>query len=116
MHEGEPSSSKTHAAHSATCRLQLINAALDISALFAAREDTIARHTRFTSRAEPAAILKGVEAAAGRLGGASKRRGHNRQALRALPVPMSIVGTLLGMLTCGKCKTGPCCLAYIKHY
>ena len=117
MHEGNANhccAERQHAEHSATCRLQLINAALDISALFAAREDTIARHTRFTSRAEPAAILKGIEAAAGRLGGASKRRGHNRRAHRVLPVSVVVAGILLWVRTCGKCTTGPRRLAYVN--
>ena len=40
---------------------QLINAALDISALFEARKDVISRATRFTSKAQPGKILAAVE-------------------------------------------------------
>ncbi len=54
--------------------LQLINAALDISALFDARKDVISRATRFTSKAPPHKILERVEEAVTKLGGTVKRR------------------------------------------
>lgn len=54
--------------------MQLINAALDISALFEARKDVISRATRFTSKAPPHKILERVEEAATKLGGTVKRR------------------------------------------
>ncbi|BDA49381.1 CBL-interacting protein kinase 23 [Coccomyxa sp. Obi] len=53
---------------------QLINAALDISALFEARKDVISRATRFTSKAPPHKILERVEGAVAKLGGTCKRR------------------------------------------
>jgi hypothetical protein len=54
--------------------LQLINAALDISALFEARKDVVLRATRFTSKAPPRKILERVEEAVQKLGGTVKRR------------------------------------------
>ena len=57
---------------------QLINAALDISALFDARTDVVARMTRFTSRAAPGALLSRVEEAAHALGGRTRRRDDAR--------------------------------------
>lgn len=53
---------------------QLINAALDISALFDVRKDAVSRATRFTSKAPPRKILERVEEAAMKLGGSVKRR------------------------------------------
>lgn len=58
--------------------MQLINAALDISAIFEAREDVVTRHTRFTSKASVAALMKGIEDAATRLGATSQRRGPTK--------------------------------------
>ena len=60
--------------------LQLINAALDISPIFEAREDVVTRHTCFTSKAPVADIMTGVEQAAIRLGATSERRGNTRSA------------------------------------
>ncbi len=60
--------------------LQLINAALDISAIFEAREDVVSRHTRFTSKASVAALMTGIEAAAARLGATSQQRGPTKCA------------------------------------
>lgn len=57
---------------------QLINAALDISALFDARTDVVARMTRFTSRAAPGVLLARVEEAAHALGGRTRRRDDTR--------------------------------------
>ncbi|KAK9822215.1 hypothetical protein WJX81_007583 [Elliptochloris bilobata] len=57
---------------------QLINAALDISALFDARTDVVARMTRFTSRALPCALLSRVEESAQALGGRTRRRDDTR--------------------------------------
>ena len=54
--------------------LQLINAALDISALFDARKDVISRATRFTSKAPPRKILQRIEEAVTSLNGTTKRR------------------------------------------
>ena len=52
---------------------ELINAALDISALFEQRSDVVKRHTRFTSREAPERIAEVVEAAHRQLGGTSER-------------------------------------------
>ena len=60
--------------------LQLINVALDISAIFEAREDVVTRHTRFTSKAPVPALMKGIEDAAARLGATSQRRGATKYA------------------------------------
>ena len=60
------------------CCAQLINAALDISALFDARTDVVARMTRFTSRAAPGVLLARVEEAAHALGGRTRRRDDTR--------------------------------------
>ena len=54
--------------------MQLINAALDISALFDARKDVISRATRFTSKAPPRKILQRIEEAVKSLAGTTKRR------------------------------------------
>lgn len=62
----------------ASTMLQLINAALDISAIFEAREDVVTRHTRFTSKASVTALLKGIEEAATQLGATSQRRGPTK--------------------------------------
>jgi len=67
-------------------RAQLINAALDISALFDARTDVVARMTRFTSRAPPGALLPRIEQAAQALGGTARRRGDARHAPARPPV------------------------------
>lgn len=57
---------------------QLINAALDISALFEARKDVISRATRFTSKAQPKKILDMVEKTViAQLQGSVKRRGDS---------------------------------------
>ena len=63
---------------SPACCAQLINAALDISALFDARTDVVARMTRFTSRAAPGVLLARVEEAAHALGGRTRRRDDTR--------------------------------------
>ncbi|DBB01817.1 hypothetical protein WJX77_001467 [Trebouxia sp. C0004] len=62
---------------------ELINAALDISAIFEAREDVVSRHTRFTSKASVAALMTGIEAAAARLGATSQQRGPTKLRLSA---------------------------------
>ena len=54
--------------------MQLINAALDISALFNARKDVISRATRFTSKAPPRKIMQRIEEAVTALKGTTKRR------------------------------------------
>ena len=54
--------------------MQLINAALDISALFDARKDVISRATRFTSKAPPRKIMQRIEEAVTALKGTTKRR------------------------------------------
>lgn len=58
--------------------LQLINAALDISALFEARDDVISRHTRFTSKAKPELVLSNIQACAEQLNFEAERRGPAR--------------------------------------
>ena len=60
------------------CVLQLINAALDISAIFEAREDVVTRHTRFTSKAPLGALMQGIQDAATRLGASTQRRGPTK--------------------------------------
>lgn len=60
--------------------LQLINVALDISAIFEAREDVVTRHTRFTSKAPVPALMNGIEESAARLGATSQRRGATKYA------------------------------------
>lgn len=60
---------------------ELMNAALDLSALFERRDDVITRTTRFTSKAPPKEILRRLEAAAARLGGRSQRRDDFRCAI-----------------------------------
>jgi 5'-AMP-activated protein kinase catalytic alpha subunit len=74
--------------HSAVTRSQkqmnafeLINAALDLSALFEAREDVVTRHTRFTSNATVPVILDRIEEAAQQLGARAQRRGPARTRL-----------------------------------
>ena len=52
---------------------EIINAALDISALFERRSDVVKRHTRFTSRESPERIAEAMEAAHAQLGGTSER-------------------------------------------
>ena len=62
---------------------QLINAALDISALFEARKDVISRATRFTSKAPPKKILDAVEETViAQLQGSVKRRGDSTRRAR----------------------------------
>lgn len=63
--------------------MQLINAALDISALFDARKDVIARATRFTSKAPPRKILQRIEEAVTSLNGTTKRREASARYLSA---------------------------------
>ncbi len=53
---------------------ELINDYLDISALFEDREDVITRRTRFTTAAEPDAILGAIEAATVAIGGRVEKR------------------------------------------
>lgn len=62
---------------------ELINAALDISAIFEAREDVVTRHTRFTSKAPLAALMQGIQDAAARLGASTQRRGPTKLRLKA---------------------------------
>ena len=49
-----------------------------MSALFEARDDIVARSTRFTSRAALDTILRSVEGATVALGGRAERRGAGR--------------------------------------
>ena len=56
------------------CTLQLINVALDISAIFEAREDVVTRHTRFTSKASVSALMAAVQQASTTLGAKSQKR------------------------------------------
>lgn len=53
---------------------ELINDYLDISALFEDRDDVVTRRTRFTTAAEPDAILGAIEAAAVAIGGRVEKR------------------------------------------
>lgn len=56
----------------------LIKTGLDISALFEARSDVVARHTRFSSRAPAATIAESVEGAAVAVGGRVERQDPGR--------------------------------------
>jgi serine/threonine protein kinase len=56
---------------------ELINDYLDISALFEERDDVITRRTRFTTAAQPDAILSAIEAAAVAIGGRVEKRTPN---------------------------------------
>ena len=67
--------------------MQLINAALDISALFDARKDAVSRATRFTSKAPPRKILQRIEEAVTSLNGTTKRREASARYL-LLPGPL----------------------------
>lgn len=58
---------------------ELINAALNISALFEMRSDTVVRYSRFVSKQPADAIVVAVEAASRRLGAtAIKKKGPQR--------------------------------------
>ena len=52
---------------------QLINAALDLSAMFERRSDVVHRHTRFTSKMPPAVLLDHLQDAVRHLKGTTKR-------------------------------------------
>ena len=68
--------------------LQLINAALDISALFDARRDVVSRATRFTSKAPPGRILDALERSiTAHLGGTVKRRGDSTRCAQPGRLP-----------------------------
>lgn len=54
---------------------ELINSGLDISALLELREELVARHTRFSSRAPPTDVAAAIEAAAVAVGGTVERQG-----------------------------------------
>lgn len=74
---------RTAAADQTAWPVQLINAALDISALFEARKDVISRATRFTSKASLNKILDAVEETiTAKLGGTVKRRGDSTRCAR----------------------------------
>lgn len=81
---------------------QLINAALDISALFDARKDVISRATRFTSKAPPRKILQRIEDAVVSLGGTAKRR--EASARWDKKSCFSFLATLLHMLCIAQLK------------
>lgn len=55
--------------------LQLINVALDISAIFETREDVVTRHTRFTSKASGAVLMEAIQEAAATLAATAQQRG-----------------------------------------
>lgn len=57
---------------------QLMNSALDISAIFERRDDVVLRATRFTSKAAPPDILQHLESAIAKRGGTSRRRDDKR--------------------------------------
>lgn len=58
--------------------LQLINVALDISAIFEAREDVVTRHTRFTSKASVAVVMEAIQRAATTLAATPQQRGPTK--------------------------------------
>ena len=62
----------------AVLTLQLINVALDISAIFEAREDVVTRHTRFTSKASGLALMEAIQQAASTLAATSQQRGPTK--------------------------------------
>ena len=62
----------------AICMLQLINVALDISAIFEAREDVVTRHTRFTSKASVPVLMEAIQASAATLAATSQERGPTK--------------------------------------
>jgi len=64
---------------------EIINAALDISALFERRSDVVKRHTRFTSRETPERIAEAIEAAHKHLGGTSERNSFKCAFVFCLP-------------------------------
>ena len=70
---------------------ELIKAGLDISALFEARDDHVARHTRFTSRAPLATIAASIDAAAVAVGGRVQARSEGRLRLH---IPAAKSGAL----------------------
>lgn len=70
--------------------LQLINAALDLSALFEARDDVVTRHTRFTSTADVPVILDRIEEAARQLGARAQRRDDTRLVYTAMTQTLSL--------------------------
>ena len=60
---------------------QLMSSALDISAMFEARPDTVTRATRFTTKAPPADVLATLEQAVASRGGRVQRKDEARHAL-----------------------------------
>ena len=64
--------------HQAVSTLQLINVALDISAIFEAREDVVTRHTRFTSKASGPTLMEAIQQAASTLAATSQQRGPTK--------------------------------------
>ncbi|KAK9864289.1 hypothetical protein WJX84_010483 [Apatococcus fuscideae] len=60
---------------------ELINVALDISAMFERRGDVIRRHTRFTSKEPAESIIANLEGATERLGGRVQHRDSTRTRL-----------------------------------
>ena len=78
---------------------EIINAALDISALFERRSDVVKRHTRFTSRESPERIAEEMEAAHTQLGGTSER---NSFKCAGCTVPRAIRGCTWSM--CSLCS------------
>ncbi|KAL3135668.1 hypothetical protein ABBQ38_006143 [Trebouxia sp. C0009 RCD-2024] len=62
---------------------ELINVALDISAIFEAREDVVTRHTRFTSKASVPVLMEAIRSAASTLAATSQQRGPTKLRLSA---------------------------------
>ena len=98
--------------------MQLINAALDISALFDARKDVISRATRFTSKAPPRKIMQRIEEAVTALKGTTKRREASaryskpcspcqQSALSSLPPPSMRALVLSGDDMCWQMQCHP---------
>ncbi len=69
---------------------EIINAALDISALFERRSDVVKRHTRFTSRETPERIAEAIEAAHKHLGGTSERNSFKCASSSDHPFPANV--------------------------
>ncbi|KAK9794300.1 hypothetical protein WJX73_001063 [Symbiochloris irregularis] len=79
---------------------QLINAALDLSAMFERRADVVHRHTRFTSRAPPKDILDTLEDAVRHIKGASRRKGNTRLkiSVQGAKAPLSLSAEVLPVI------------------
>ena len=75
----------------------LINDCLNISAIFEFRDDIVTRRTRFTSKEDPAAIMRAVEQAAVACGGRVAHKPGQRCALWGAPGPV----LQSSALTCG---------------